>query len=78
MQGAKITAASSYLSCLGAGFIPPSNLSERVGIKPTPTDGVHLERYLHKLMRYVYLLSLAMYKTPQSTLRNPQSEFPII
>jgi len=31
----------------------PGNLSERVGIKPTPTDGVHLEGYLHKLMRYV-------------------------
>ena len=33
----------------------PGHLPERVGIKPTPTDGDGLERYLHKLMRCVQI-----------------------
>jgi hypothetical protein len=42
---------------VGAGFIPTRNtgcLEERVGIKPTPTNGNGAERYMHQLMRYVY------------------------
>jgi hypothetical protein len=41
---------------VGAGFIPARNtgcLEEPVGIKPTPTDGDDVERYMHQLMRYV-------------------------
>ena len=56
IRGATITAVSLSFLFLGAGFTPARNtgcLEERVGIKPTPTDGDDVERYMHQLMRCV-------------------------
>jgi hypothetical protein len=50
------------VSCRG-GVYPrpkPGHLPERVGIKPTPTHGDALERYMHVMMSYVQDLRLSI------------------